>query len=252
MSNNDWFKMVYYHVYFVYKDPQRLETMEGIYFNYSKEKLKKAFIVPYLENHPILLYGNFVKPSDIYQIEIFKSVQRFQDLILPNGKSPLHEKNFAYVEECFSSKMVKGVGLCTHDFVTSPPQEKKEVKSLVGLIESATFLGLNTNWSSATCALQLQEVAITLVAKRKNIKLNKANAEKILSKKIEDLSFNDRYEAFSKQVKASFNVEMPILATHLRKMRTKVLHEGYNPKPEETDSIVRFTVGLLKKLEDIS
>jgi hypothetical protein len=34
-------------------------------------------------------------------------------------------------------------------------------------------------------------------------------------------------------------------------MRVKVLHEGYNPEPEEKDSLVSFTTGLLRKLEDI-
>jgi len=125
-------------------------------------------------------------------------------------------------------------------------------KETASLMESASFLGLDFNWSLATCALQLQEVAITLVAKRKNILLDKANVERTLNKRIQRLTFNDQYEAFSVQVKKSFEVEMPILAQHLRKMRAKVLHEGYNPKPEETESIVGFTIGLLQKLEGIN
>jgi polyhydroxyalkanoate synthesis regulator phasin len=44
---------------------------------------------------------------------------------------------------------------------------------------------------------------------------------------------------------------MPFLATQFRRMRVKVLHEGYNPEPEEKDSLVSFTTGLLRKLEDI-
>jgi hypothetical protein len=31
----------------------------------------------------------------------------------------------------------------------------------------------------------------------------------------------------------------------------KVLHEGYNPEPEERDSLTSFTIGLLKKLKDL-
>jgi len=122
----------------------------------------------------------------------------------------------------------------------------------INLMKSATFLGLDTNWSLATCALQLQEVGVTLVAKRKNIKLDKAGIERLLKKKIEKVSFNNQYEAFRRQVKISYGIKMPLLTQHLRKMRTKVLHEGYNPEPEETKSIVSFTVGLLQKLNDIS
>jgi hypothetical protein len=123
----------------------------------------------------------------------------------------------------------------------------------VNLIDAASFMGLDTNWSVATCALQLQEVSIKLVAEKTKIKLDKANVEKLLKAKIPSkfFSFNHQYEAFSKEVKRLFEVDMPILTKHLRKMRVKVLHEGYNPQAEEKDSIVSFTTGLLKKLEDI-
>jgi|GEM_PF-2947938 len=120
------------------------------------------------------------------------------------------------------------------------------------LAKLASFLGLDENWFSATCALQLQEVAITLFAKQKNIKLDKKHVERILNKKIDSLSFNEKYEAFSKEIKRLYNVDMPILTTQFRKMRAKILHEGYNPQPEEKDAIVQFTLGLLQKLKDIS
>lgn len=122
------------------------------------------------------------------------------------------------------------------------------------VVESASFLGLNTNWSVAVCALQLQEVGVTLVAKKLKIDLEKPNVEKILSTKIEskDFSFNQQYEAFRAEIKRLFNVDMPFLTTQFRRMRVKVLHEGYNPEPEEKDALVSFTIGLLRKLEDTS
>ena len=206
-----------------------------------------------MENKPILIYGRFLHPSQIEEIHIFKSIKQYQELILPNGKSIVDENDGNYILKCLGFKKVKGIGVCTNDFITSPPQEKeKPTEPIISLMRSASFLGLDTNWSMATCALQLQEVTMTLVAKRTKIKLDKANVERVLNKKIESLSFNDQYEAFSRLVKVKFDIEMPILTTHLRKMRAKVLHEGYNPKPEETGSIVNFTIGLLQKLEDIS
>ena len=85
------------------------------------------------------------------------------------------------------------------------------------------------------------------------IKLDKNSGEILLKAQIpnKDFSFNHQYEAFSIEVKQLFGVDMPILTTHLRRMRVKVLHEGYNPQPEEKEPIVSFTVGLMKKLEDI-
>lgn len=93
---------------------------------------------------------------------------------------------------------------------------------------------------------------MTLVAEKKGILLDKINVERVLEKKTEGFSFSERYEAFAKQAKRLFNVKMPILTGHLRKMRTKILHEGYNPQLEETQSMVTFTIGLLNKLKAIA
>jgi len=137
------------------------------------------------------------------------------------------------------------------DGVILKVREIESPEPTADLMDSALFLGLDTNWSVATCALQLQEVATILVAEKKGIRLDKQSIEKILGKKIQDFSFNYQYEAFREEVKRLFSVEMPILTMHLRKMRVKVLHEGYNPQPEEKDSIVSFTVGLLEKLNTV-
>lgn len=138
-----------------------------------------------------------------------------------------------------------------NDEQTGKNQRSNVIVTSISLMKSANFLDLDVNWSLATCALQLQEVAIKLVAEKLNIKLDKANVEKLLNKKLQELSFNLQYEAFSKYVKDSLKSEMPILTTHLRKMRVKVLHEGYNPKPEETEVIVSYTIGLLERLKKI-
>lgn len=66
-----------------------------------------------------------------------------------------------------------------------------------------------------------------------------------------DYGFNQEYEAFGKEVKRLFNVDMPFLTNPFRKLRVKVLHEGYNPQPEEKEPVIIFTLGLLKKLEDV-
>ena len=136
-------------------------------------------------------------------------------------------------------------------YVVGKPRQEEILST--GLMRSAGFLRLDSNWFLATCALQLQEVAMKLVAERKAIKLDKANVERLLNKKIEGLFFfNNQYQAFTKQVKALFGVEMPFLTQLLRKMRVKVLHEGYNPKPEEMEPIIGFTIGLLQKLSYVS
>jgi hypothetical protein len=121
------------------------------------------------------------------------------------------------------------------------------------LVRSSEYLGLNQNWFSATCALQLQEVSIKLVADKIGLNLGQQNVEKLLGSKFEskDFGFNQRYEAFGKEVKRRFNIDMPYLTTQFRKMRQKVLHEGFNPEPEDTKTLVDYTVSLMKKLEEI-
>jgi Zn-finger nucleic acid-binding protein len=157
--------------------------------------------------------------------------------------------NVSWVKENLSDtkdKFFKEVILSVRKIESPEPTED--------LMDSASFLGLDTNWSVAVCALQLQEVAITLVAEKTGISLDRKDVEKILKTQIQskDFSFNHQYEAFGNEVKRMFDVDMPILVPQLRRMRVNVLHEGYNPEPEEKDSLVSFTIGLLKKLNSIS
>jgi len=246
--------MPYYHVFILYTDEkgqERAHVTWGLSYEFVREKIA----TPFMKNKAFMFGGRVVHPLSIDSIYIFESEEWDPDKIILLNGSPAPGHSFFYTTYCFSSGRVKGINDRTIDFVTSPPAKKEELITLSNqtvLMESASFLELDSNWFSATCALQLQEVAVTLVAKRKNIKLDKASVEKVLNKKIEGLSFNDQYDAFSMQVKDSFKIDMPILTKDFRKMRTKVLHQGYNPKPEETRSIVIFTTGLLKKLKDIS
>ena len=67
-----------------------------------------------------------------------------------------------------------------------------------------------------------------------------------------DLSFIIKYDAFSKEIERLFKIQMPILTKNLRKIRVDIVHRGYNPKKEETDAIASFTIGFLKKLENLT
>jgi hypothetical protein len=56
---------------------------------------------------------------------------------------------------------------------------------------------------------------------------------------------------FKKELMRWFNIELPLLATQFRRTRVKVLHEGINSQPEDSQSLVVFALGLMKKLEDV-
>ena len=120
------------------------------------------------------------------------------------------------------------------------------------LTKYTPFLGINDNWMVCTCALQLQEVAVTIVAKKVGIKLDKKNVTKIVKDSLpSDTAFKKKYEAFSTEVKSKYDIELPRLITSLRDIRRDVLHRGYNPDDAEKESIVIFTKDLLEKLKTV-
>lgn len=130
----------------------------------------------------------------------------------------------------------------------------KEIdKTESDLSKFTAFLGLDRKWMTATYALQLQEVSITLVAKEKNIVLDKKNVSRILRKDIKEKNgfFSYKYEAFVKEVKRLYDVEIPFMAMWLRKMRQAVLHEGHNPTETEKKHAISATVCLLKELKKV-
>jgi len=115
------------------------------------------------------------------------------------------------------------------------------------------FLGIDRNWMSATYVLQLQEVSIFLVAQKKGISLKREDVKRILHRKIKDdeWGFDLQYKAFTKEVKRLYDIEISSLPRQLRKMRQEVLHEGYNPKEDETKLAISVTIALLKELKKV-
>jgi hypothetical protein len=227
------------------------------YYDMDGEDVRKMVAEPYANGDEFLLGGRRIDPNQIEVIRIYKTEESVEEM-MKGLLLRYRDKGFCMnvmVERIRKGEIGQDV---TGEFISSLPRVQKTVPkpqrpepSSFDLMNAASFLGLDTNWSSATCALQLQEVAVILVAERKEIKLDKQNIERLLNRKVQETSFNDQYEAFSVEAKRLFNIEMPILAMHLRRMRVNVLHEGYNPTPEEKDSIVRFTIGLLQKLKDM-
>lgn len=242
--------MPYYLVRIRYVSKLTRKTETCGQYDMTEEEVTKLVAEPYMNGEEFMFLGRRIDPNQIEFIHIFRTEQSVAEMI--------KEHSFHGKEIVLKQITDGAVGeYATSLFITSPPPVRRKPKPqkpevITDLMDSASFLKLDINWSSATCALQLQEVAMTLTAKKKNIKLDKASVEKLLNKKIEDFSFNDQYEAFSKQVKVLCNVDMPLLTTDLRQMRRRVLHQGYNPTREETDSIMNFTIGLLRKFEDIS
>ena len=242
--------MLWYHIYIVYTN-KKGEIERAFIWNMPEEFAKERFAEPYLKGDSLMVGGCVVYHSKIDEIAFYGSEKKWEELVLPNGKSPRDERNYRYISDCFDRKLVKGVIVFTYYFITSPPQKKEETLPSK-LLQHVSFLSLDENWMFSTIALQLQEVTVTILSKRFGIVLDKQNVEKVLDKKVKgDLTFNVKYDAFSKEIERLYKVKMPIMTKNLRRMRTEVLHKGYNPEKEETKAIVSFTIGFLQKLETI-
>lgn len=127
--------------------------------------------------------------------------------------------------------------------------EHSSVDSMLSLAESCEFLELDFNWILSAIALQLQEVGMTLVARKLGIKLDRPNVSKILGKRLEKgVSFKDRYKAFCREIKRQKDTTLSQLPTDLREMRTRVLHEGVSPRASEAKLITNFTCTFLDDL----
>ena len=116
--------MPYYHIYIAYTDKKGKEE-RFVSFNRSEEGVKRHVADPYMKNKAFLIGGRLIHPYDIRIIVVFKSKKKFQELILPDGTSPI-DSDKTYVVNCFARGKVKGVKSCTWEFITSPPEEKEE------------------------------------------------------------------------------------------------------------------------------
>jgi len=130
--------------------------------------------------------------------------------------------------------------------------ESSAIDSLFSLSEECKFLELDFSWILSTIALQLQEVAMTLMAEKLGIALDKSGVSKILGRQIEgELSFRDRYAAFCTEIKKRKDTTLSMLPSDLRGIRTRVLHEGKSPQANEAKLLVDFTCSFLKELQRV-
>lgn len=131
--------------------------------------------------------------------------------------------------------------------------ESSSIDSILKLADDCKFLGLDVNWMLSTIALQLQEVAITLVASKLGIRLDQSRVSEILKKPIEkELSFKDKYLAFCSEIKRVNNVTLSMLPSDFREIRRRVLHEGNPPQASETKLLIEFTCSFLKDLHQVT
>ena len=214
--------MLYYHIRIRYVEGNK--SLRGYEVNFSKEEVVEL-ASQFEKGESIWFDGRRIIPKRIAELKIFATQfllgysSEYWHMSYPDG----YWGHFGGIE-------------VTRQFIKKAPKMPQTEAKSPEFSKHISFLSLDENWVFSTIALQLQEVAVIILSKRLGIVLDKQNVEKILAKKVEgDLTFNMKYDAFSKEVEKLYKVKMSIMAKDFRRMRNEVLHKGYNPKKEETE-----------------
>lgn len=110
-----------YHLYIDYSEPDK----SGIRFNVSRAELVGGFQEPYARGEPFWFMGRLLNPVKVVKVAIFWSYETADKLRLPNRETLIGSKDKKYAIDNILKGKVKGVYLCTEEFVAVT--EKKSV-----------------------------------------------------------------------------------------------------------------------------
>ncbi len=103
-----------YHIYLEYS-PDRGKT--GIRFNLQREELSRTFLTPFQSGKPFWYCGKLLDPAKVDRVIIFWSYEDGGALVLPNREMVAGHSDKKFVMEKICSGKVKGVHVCTGDFL---------------------------------------------------------------------------------------------------------------------------------------
>jgi predicted nucleotide-binding protein len=102
-----------YHIYIEYSEPDK----SGFRFNVSRSELTGGFQESFAKGEPFWFMGRLLNPIRVTKIVIFWSHQTADQLHLPNNESLIAAKDKKYLIDNILKGKVKGVYLCTEEFV---------------------------------------------------------------------------------------------------------------------------------------
>lgn len=124
-----------YHIYIEYAEPDK----SGFRFNISHAELVGAFQEPFANGEPFWFMGRLLNPIKVTKVIIFWSYENADQLRLPNNENLVIAKDKKYVIDNVLKGKVKGVYLCTEEFVAvtqktsaSTPQTKQAALTHTG------------------------------------------------------------------------------------------------------------------------
>lgn len=108
-----------YHIYIEYSEPEK----SGFRFNVSQAELIGAFQEPFANCQPFWFMGRLLNPIKVVKIVIFWSYQTADQLYLPGNGSLIEAKDKKYLIDCILKGKVKGVYICTEQFIAVTPKK---------------------------------------------------------------------------------------------------------------------------------
>jgi predicted nucleotide-binding protein len=125
-----------YHIYIEYSEPDK----SGFRFNVSHAELKGAIQESFANSQPFWFMGRLLNPTKVAKIVIFWSYQTADQLYLPNNETLIAAKDKKYLIDNILKGKVKGVYLCTEEFVAVT--QKKSVQAPKAQLVGSTQNGL--------------------------------------------------------------------------------------------------------------
>jgi hypothetical protein len=116
--------MSWYHVFLSYtKEDGEEQTL--LQYNITEEELRSKIITPMNLGQAFFIIGYVIKPSAVLQLQIYRSEREYQNLVLPDGRSPIGRQK-DYVRYYFDHNQVQGVEDLTASFLSMPTKDEVE------------------------------------------------------------------------------------------------------------------------------
>ena len=113
-----------YHVFLSYtKEDGEEQTL--LQYNTTEDEIRSKILTPLNQGHAFFLIGYVIKPSAIHQLQIYRSEREYQNLVLPDGRSPIGRQH-EYVRYYFDHDQVQGVEDCTAYFLSKSDKDVVE------------------------------------------------------------------------------------------------------------------------------
>ena len=134
--------MSWYHVFLSYtKEDGEDQTL--LQYNTTEDEIRSKILTPLNQEQAFFLIGYVIQPSAVLRLQIYRSEREYQNLVLPDGRSPIGRQH-EYVRYYFDHNQVQGVEDCTASFLSRSTEVRiEETESFQDRIEE--FVAADTS-----------------------------------------------------------------------------------------------------------